>query len=187
MFKSKPNSLSPAPSGPNSIQTKLPFSFSSPLKSAMIGSRLNVGSTVHTSHLNPFPEAPSPIPEASASLSTLRDQATHTCVSRSVRRVPWPRCNPFGCQQTQRGVMRDKRIAQGETRKRTAGEKVQKLKGRQMCASVVFQWLEVCVYAVKGVRRSATSEANQTSTHANARWSLWKDSKSINSLYIPHV
>lgn len=73
MFKSKPSSLSPSPSGPNSIQTELPFSFSSPLKSGVIRSRLNFG--VPTSHLNPFPTGPRPIPEAAVNLSTSPDQA----------------------------------------------------------------------------------------------------------------
>lgn len=43
VFKSKPDSLSSAPSGPNSIQTKHPFSFLlSPLKSTVMRSRLKV-------------------------------------------------------------------------------------------------------------------------------------------------
>lgn len=63
-------------------------------------------------------------------------------VSPSIRCVPRPRCNPFGCQQMRRGVIRDKKITQGETRKESAGEKERKLTCRQTCASVVFHSAE---------------------------------------------
>lgn len=72
-----PTTLSPAPSRPNSIPNRAPFSFPlSPLKSPVIRSRLKVDySTPSLSHTTPFPMRPSWIPKASSSLSASGDQA----------------------------------------------------------------------------------------------------------------
>lgn len=121
MFKSKPDSLSRLHRRlirPN----RAPFS--SPLKSGAIRSGLSAGLGAHTSRRDPFPPGPSPIPEASASLSTWRDSGnTHPRAVPSVCCVPRPGCNPLGCQETERGVIRDKRIAQGGDEERARRRK----------------------------------------------------------------
>lgn len=130
MFKSKPNSLSPAPSGPNSKQTELPFSFSSPLKSGVIRSGLNVSIGAPTSHLNPFPTGPHPIPEAAASLSTSPDQAALAHASTpAFAALPGLRVIHLAVNRPSEGSSVIKRITQGEMRKESAGERERKLTG----------------------------------------------------------
>lgn len=143
--KSKPNSLSSAPSGPNSIQTKLPFFFLlSLLKSTVIRSRLEVDyspphptPTTHTHTCTHIPPCPIPDetflnPQSLGQFISIRKSGnTYT----HKRQTESPICSvAFGVislavDRSSEGVICDNRITQVETGKKTTKErKGQKLK-----------------------------------------------------------